>query len=177
MSGIGARRSPVLEKPMFAKLLLVALLSWMPFAVAARDYVDIEHRLTAAQLHDTGLDALSAEQLKLLNSLLRDDMVEAVDAGKAETRQHDNESGRGAPSLVGFNDGPIRSRARGPVSGWEPGTEFVLENGQTWKVLKGNMKLRKPLDAPEIMVIPGIAGRWFLQVDEDLPKARVYRID
>jgi len=25
-------------------------------------------------------------------------------------------------------------------------------------------------------VIPGIAGRWFLQVDEDLPKARVFRL-
>jgi hypothetical protein len=53
----------------------------------------------------------------------------------------------------------------------------VLENGQQWKVLKGAMKLRKPLQAPEIVVVPGIAGRWFLQVDEDMPKARVYRID
>ncbi|KAF1708245.1 hypothetical protein CSC73_09860 [Pseudoxanthomonas sacheonensis] len=66
---------------------------------------------------------------------------------------------------------------KGPVSGWEPGTVFELENGQTWKVLKGNMKLRKPFESPEIVVVPGIAGRWFLQVDEDLPKARVYRID
>ncbi len=39
------------------------------------------------------------------------------------------------------------------------------------------MKLRKPLESPQIVVVPGIAGRWFLQVDEDLPKARVYRID
>ena len=41
----------------------------------------------------------------------------------------------------------------------------------------GSMKLRKPLQAPGIVVVPGVAGRWFLQVDEDLPKARVYRID
>ena len=54
---------------------------------------------------------------------------------------------------------------------------FELENDQQWKVLKGAMKLRKPFDAPEIVVVPGIAGRWFLQVHEDLPKARVYRID
>jgi len=54
---------------------------------------------------------------------------------------------------------------------------FSLENGQQWKVLKGSMKLRAPMQAPEIVVVPGIAGRWFLQVDEDLPKARVYRID
>jgi hypothetical protein len=61
------------------------------------------------------------------------------------------------------------------VEGWAPGTVFELENGQLWKVLKG--ELRKALQSPEIVVVPGIAGRWFLQVDEDMPKARVYRID
>lgn len=161
---------------MFAKLLITALLSSLPFVVAARDYVDIEQRLTAGQLRDTGLSTLSAEQLKLLNSLLRDDVIKALEAGKTEAREG-SEPGLGASSLIGFNDEPIRSRLAGPVGGWEPGTEFVLENGQTWKVLKGSMKLRKPFESPEIVVIPGIAGRWFLQVDEDLPKARVYRID
>ena len=161
---------------MFAKLLLAALLSLMPFVATARDYVDIEQRLSAGQLHDTGLDTLSTAQLKLLNSLLRDDVANAVEAGKAEARG-DGEPGRGASSLIGFSDEPINSRVNGTVAGWEPGTEFALENGQTWKVLKGSMKLRKPFESPEILVVPGIAGRWFLQVDEDLPKARVYRID
>lgn len=162
---------------MFARYVFALTLSLASFAVLANQpYVDIEQRLTAEQLRDTGLATLSAEQLKLLNHLLRDDVVKAVEAGKAEARES-NEPGRGAASLIGFNDEPIRSRLNGPVSGWEPGTEFVLENGQTWKVLKGSIKLRKPFESPEIMVVPGIAGRWFLQVDEDLPKARVYRID
>ena len=64
----------------------------------------------------------------------------------------------------------------GEVRAREPGTVFKLENGQQWKVLKGRMTLRKALQAPEIEVVPGVAGRWFLQVDEDLPKPRVYRI-
>jgi hypothetical protein len=54
---------------------------------------------------------------------------------------------------------------------------FALENGQQWKVLKGSMRLRKALQSPETVVVPDFAGRWFLQVDEDMPKARVYRID
>ena len=162
---------------MFARYVLALTLSLASFVVLANQpYVDIEQRLTAEQLHDTGLYTLSAEQLKLLNSLLRDDVAKAVKASKVETLEG-NEPGRGSSSLIGFNDEPIRSRLKGTVDGWEPGTEFVLENGQTWKVLKGNMKLRKPFESPEIMVVPGIAGRWFLQVDEDLPKARVYRID
>jgi hypothetical protein len=56
------------------------------------------------------------------------------------------------------------------VAGWEPGTIFKLDNGQQWQVLKGSMKLRKPLQDPQVLLVPGIAGRWFLQVDEDMPK-------
>ena len=154
----------------FALGLVVLLASFA--AWSKQPYVDIEQRLTAEQLRATGLDQLSPEQLKLLNGLLREDVVKAVEASKTET-----ETERATSSLIGLNDQPIRSRLKGSVSGWEPGTVFELENGQSWKVLKGNMKLRKPFESPEIAVIPGIAGRWFLQVDEDLPKARVYRID
>jgi hypothetical protein len=153
--------------------LFFALMLLMPFAVSAKQsYVDIEKRLSAEQLHATGLDTLSPDQLKLLNGLLQEDVSNAVAASKTEA-----ETERGSSSLIGLNDEPIRSRVKGAVSGWEPGTEFSLENGQTWKVLKGSMKLRKPFDSPEFIVVPGIAGRWFLQVDEDMPKARVYRID
>jgi hypothetical protein len=159
---------------MSAKFALGLTLLLASFAVLARQpYVDIEQRLTAGQMQATGLDQLSSEQLKLLNGLLREDVVKAVEASRTEA-----ETGHASSSsLIGLNDQPIRSRLKGSVGGWEPGTVFELENGQSWKVLKGNMKLRKPFESPEIAVIPGIAGRWFLQVDEDLPKARVYRID
>jgi len=159
---------------MSAKFALALTLLFASFAVmASQPYMDIEQRLTAGQLQATGLDRLSPEQLKLLNALLREDVVKAVEAGRTEA-----ETERASPSsLIGLNDQPIRSRVKGAVGGWEPGTVFRLENGQNWKVLKGSMELRKPFESPEIVVVPGIAGRWFLQVDEDLPKARVYRID
>jgi hypothetical protein len=63
--------------------------------------------------------------------------------------------GRHASSYIGLNDEPIHSRLKGPVSGWEPGTVFELENGQQWKVLKGKMKLRQTRQSPEIVVVPG----------------------
>ncbi|MEO6103356.1 MAG: hypothetical protein ABIP44_06925 [Pseudoxanthomonas sp.] len=161
---------------MLVKLLFAAWLLSAPLLATASEYVDVEQRLSSEQLHATGLDTLSPTQLKRLNQLLREEAVKVAQAGRAE-QQVGDEPSREASSLVGFNDEPIHSRLKGSVAGWEPGTEFVLENGQTWKVLKGNMKLRKPFESPEILVIPGIAGRWFLQVNEDLPKARVYRID
>ena len=161
---------------------LVLLLA--PIAVPAQTtYVDIEQRLTAEQLQQIGL---SPAQLELLNRMLRDaatrEPAPAVATGTPrEPRQAsskaDQAQARHSSSYIGLNDEPIHSRLKGAVSSWEPGTVFELENGQQWKVLKGKMKLREPRQSPEIVVVPGVAGRWFLQVDEDMPKARGYRID
>lgn len=155
------------KKALFIALLLVCL----PTAANAVDpHLPIEKRLTPEQMRDTGLDTLSPAQLELLNRLLDDEAPQAETTARTPAAK--------APKMsIGLDDAPIRSRIKGTVSGWEPGTEFVLENGQVWKVLKGSLRLRASLDAPEVLVVPGVAGRWFLQVDEDLPKARVYRID
>ena len=150
---------------MKTRLLLAAiLLSITPLAWSQqRDYLPLEQRLSAEQLQQVGL---SAQQLQLLNRMLSETASIAAVAATPTP----------APMQIGLEEGPVHSSVQGEVSGWEPGTVFVLANGQQWKVLKGQMRLRTTLQSPEIEVIPGIAGRWFLQVDEDLPKARVYRI-
>jgi len=166
----------------------VLVLALLPLAAPAGSstHVDIEKRLTAEQRHATGLDTLTAEQLRLLNQLLRDtatadgavsdgSTVATTSAGATVNNGVDTASS--PRNQVGLQDGPIKARLKGQVAGWQPGTVFELDNGQRWQVLKGEMTLRKPLEAPEILVVPGIAGRWFLQVDEDAPKARVFRID
>ena len=151
---------------MKTRLLLAAmLLSTTPLAWSQqRDYLPLEQRLSAEQLQQVGL---SAQQLQLLNRMLSE-TTPTVAASPQQSAP--------APMQIGLEEGPVHSRVQGAVQGWEPGTVFVLANGQQWKVLKGQMRLRNTLQSPEIAVIPGIAGRWFLQVDEDLPKARVYRI-
>ena len=157
-------------------VLLAAPGAW----AAEPDYVPLEQRLSLEQQRATGIDTLSPEQLALLNRLLQEDKAQAVSTAQAEVRA---EAAAAAPRegdasrYIGMNDEPITSRVQGPVSGWKPGDEFRLANGQVWKVLKGQMRLDETLGSPEIVVVPGIAGRWFLQVHEDLPKARVYRID
>ncbi len=155
-------------------IVLLVLLSASCLAIAQQAYTGIEQKLTPGQLREVGL---SPKQLELLNRYLR--QAEAA-APPVETARYETAQGkprRDPTSLMGFSDQPIRSRLKGSVAGWAPGTVFELENGQQWKVLKGSMKLRTPFETPDIVVVPGIAGRWFLQVDEDLPKARVYRID
>lgn len=151
---------------MKTRLLLAAmLLSTTPLAWSQqRDYLPLEQRLSAEQLQQVGL---SAQQLQLLNRMLSEATPSPAPVAATPTP---------APMQIGLEEGPVHSSVQGTVEGWEPGTVFVLANGQQWKVLKGQMRLRAALQSPEIEVIPGIAGRWFLQVDEDLPKARVYRI-
>jgi len=162
------------------RFLLFALLVASSFAATAQDrFVPVEQRLNAAQLAEVGL---SPAQLQALNRVLR----EAESAAPAAVAAQPAAALPAAPSPanvpapaamhLGLEEGPVTARVVGDVAGWEPGTVFTLDNGQQWQVMKGQMKLRKTLQAPQIEVIPGIAGRWFLQVDEDLPKARVFRL-
>ncbi len=153
-------------------VLSVALFVIALAAVAGGGYVAIEKRLTPTQMQETGLAGLSADQLARLNEILRGDAATQSQAPADRTGED-----RGAMSYIGMDVERITTRLKGSVSSWEPGTVFELENGQTWKVLKGYMKLRKTLVAPEVVLVPGMAGRWFLQIEEDAPKARVYRID
>lgn len=173
---------PAVTRLILALLCAIAAVD----AAAASTYVDIEQQLSPQQRRDTGVDTLTPQQLQLLNRLLRE-KAEAVapsddTAGTTPPPAADRPHRHAAEDTAGampldLEIRTLRSRVRGPVAGWEPGTEFRLENGQTWKVLKGEMRLRQVLESPEILVVPGVAGRWFLQVHEDYPKARVYRVD
>lgn len=161
------------------RYLLSVLLVASSFAATAQDrFVPVEQRLSAAQLAEVGLDAT---QLQTLNRVLREAEASTPVPTRAAVAAN---TGAPVPANVpapaamhlGLEEGPVSARAVGDVAGWQPGTVFTLDNGQQWQVMKGQMKLRKTLQAPQIEVIPGIAGRWFLQVDEDLPKARVFRL-
>lgn len=178
-------------------LILMASGLW---AVAQPAYVPLEQRLSPEQLKATGLDTLSPEQLAALNTLLREETLQttvaplspaapalaalpempAAPAAAQAPMAAPQEPVAPPPAdkpLLGFNDKPIVSRLKGTITGWDEGTVFELENGQQWKVLKGRMKLPKPMTEPQIKLVPGIVGRWFLQVSEDYPMARVYLIN
>lgn len=157
------------------RLALVLLSCASLAAMAQPPYVDIEQGLSAEQLRETGLDSLSRAQIEALNRLLRERSTQTVEAVQAEASHRD--AGHGRDWLVGLDDKPVRTRLKGSVGGWQPGTVFDLENGQQWKVLKGGMKLPRVMESPEVVLVPGIAGRWFLQFDEDQPKARVYLLN
>ena len=158
---------------MARRLLVLTLLVLAPSLAAAQSgYVDIEKRLTPEQLHATGLDTLSSSQRALLNCLLREEAGAAATPGS-----NAGIPARSASMTIGVEAGPVHSRVVGSLAGWEPGTVFVLENGQKWKVLKGRYRLRAPVQSPEADIVPGLSGRWFFKLDDDTPGPRVYRIE
>lgn len=158
---------------MFAKTIGILMLALTPIAATAQpSYINIEQRFSTEQMRATGLDTLKPEQLALLNRLLR----EAPEPG-APVQAAAPESKPTPASFFAMENKTIKDRLKGSVSGWDQGTVFTLENGQKWKVVKGSLRLPSALSAPEVLVVPGIAGRWFLQVDENYPKARVERIE
>ena len=155
---------------------LAATLTLATLAFTAQAATPIEQRLTAEQVHATGLDTLRPDQLALLNRLLEGASV-PTPATAATAAPAAGEGPATLPSpFAGAQDGPVKGRLVGTIDGWAPGSVFEFEDGQRWQVLKGQLRLRRPLTSPDVVVVPGVMGRWFLQVSEDLPKARVQRV-
>ncbi|MCL1634502.1 hypothetical protein M2650_07635 [Luteimonas sp. SX5] len=161
-------RLSALRLPLMAVLLCLC-------ASAAAQRTPIEQRMTPEQFKAAGLEKLSPDELASLNTWLERGDAQPVASESGETRPPAAERPR--DSFAGASDQPVRSRLKGSVQQWAPGTVFELENGQRWRVLKGSMTLPEALQAPEIEVAPGLMGRWFLQVHEDAPRARVERIE
>lgn len=153
-------------------LLLALLFAIALPAYAAREYTDIEKRLTAEQMKATGLDQLSTAQLELLNSLLRDDQKAVVAATREESETRVLGTWFGKDGIE-----PISSTVKGDLRGWSRGTVFNLENGQRWRVIEGDYYIGKPIGNAKVLVTPGKISGWYLQVEGHNPRPKVQRID
>lgn len=154
------------------RLLPLALLCALALPLQAREYVDIQKRLTPEQMKATGLDQLSGEQLQLLNSLLNEDQQAVVKA----TREDSATKVRGA-SFAGDGVNAIASTLVGDLRGWSRGTEITLANGQRWRVTEGEYSPFKRISNANVVITPGLVGAWYLSVEGHVPKPKVVRID
>lgn len=152
--------------------LAALLLATIASAQAAREYVDIEKRLTAEQLKATGLDQLSSEQLNLLNSLLRDNQKAVVEATRDESEKRVLGTWFGKGGVE-----PVASTIKGDLRGWSKGTVFTLENGERWRVTEGEYYVGKSLAGRKVLVTPGKISGWYLQVEGHNPQPKVQRLD
>ena len=156
---------------------------------AGLDTLSPEQLATLNRLLREDAAGRDAEQRRQLDAARADAETARAEAARATEQAAIAQETRDAEALAadarendltmrpGYSEGPSSANVVGTVSGWQPGDEFRLDNGQVWKVLKGEMELGRTLANPPVRLVPGWAGRWFLEVDPDLPKARVYRID
>lgn len=159
-----------------ARPLALALLACISARAgdAPAPYVALEQRLGAEALSSVGL---TPAQVRQLDELLRQAQSREVAAQADAPSRAPAASSADRARMLGLDAASFVATVQGPVDGWQPGTVFVLANGQQWTVLKGHMRLPKTRQSPHVRLVPGVAGRWFLEVDPDLPKARVYRAD
>lgn len=159
-------------------LALVLLCSLGIAAHAQAPYVPIEQRLSGEQLRATGLDQLSAEQLRLLNSLLGEEHA-AQAAQLAPDRVDGSDRARRGGFLRGEREA-IVSRIVGDFQGWSGGTRFVLANGQTWRVIdtpEFYVPKSKAVSGPAVAITPGVIGGWYLQVEGQSVRAKVQQVN
>ena len=136
-------------------------------AFAERPYVAIEQRLSAEQMRATGLDQLTAQQLSLLNQLLREEQATvAADSAATERSRRLHEA-----------DAPVTSTLKGEFHGWEPGTVFELENGQRWRVVDGEYVTSTRLANPKVTVRPGALSSWYIQIEGVSIGTKVRRVE
>lgn len=155
-----------------SSLSLAVLLAVSTGAVGAeRQYVPVEQRFSAEQMKATGLDGLSAEQLALLNQLLSQERTAVVAEAKREVLAERNDP------FSKVKADPVSSTVKGDFRGFANGDVIQLENGQRWRVIEGSLYIGKPVSAPKVTIRPGMMGAWYLEVEGQIPKAKVKRLD
>lgn len=139
-------------------------------ADAAQEYVALEQRLDAEQMHATGLDTLSSAQLALLNNLLSQDQGAAVDAAVADRTAQAGLREKRPPAEA------LSASVQGDVRAWSRGDTVLLDNGQRWRVIDGNLYLGKPVSNPQVTIAPGFLGAWYMEMEGQAPRVKVQRV-
>lgn len=137
-------------------------------AQAQNGYVDLEHRFSAEQLRTTGLDRLTPAELEQLNRLLREAHGEAARSAATANVGLRPQRTDEAPARV-------ESTIVGDFRGWTPGAVLNLANGQQWRVIEGELHVRRSA-SPPVVIEPGFMGAWHLKVEGQTPRAKVRRV-
>ena len=154
---------------------VLILLACSPAPVLAQSgYRAIEERLTLEQMQATGLDQLSAQQLALLNRLLGEEHASQTEAIREEVESRSRQE-----RLADRGREPIVSKIVGEFRGWSSSTQFQLDNGQRWRVIGTPEYYVRKVDAsvaPAVVIMPGLVGGWYMQVEGHSPKAKVQQV-
>ncbi len=132
--------------------------------VGAAEFSSLEERMSQPEFHASGLDKLSAEELKNLNAWLRNHPISGNNIDRTGFPAQDS------------NRDAITSRIDGAFSGWSGKTVFKLQNGQWWQQVESDQFAAGPMQNPEITIEPALLGSWLLKVKGYNRSVHVQRI-
>ncbi|GAB4171458.1 MAG: hypothetical protein Kow0020_06190 [Wenzhouxiangellaceae bacterium] len=137
----------------------------------AQEFSSLEERMTGEEFRAAGLEKLSPDELAALNEWIRAHSLATLDEAR-ELRDRPGE----LPPIDRMAREPFRTRIKGPFSGWNKDTEFVLENGMVWVPTEDRNFYMPETDSPYVIIRPGALGTWLLNVEGYNQSVRVKRI-
>jgi hypothetical protein len=164
---------PVLLSVAAARFSLVILLVSSSALQAQATYTPIEQRLSADQMHATGIARLTPAELSELNRILSEQHSARPDT---ERTVRFGFRGASAPPIE-QPDAPqqIETTIAGDFRGWASGTVITLTNGQVWRVTEGSLQTKRTAD-PKATITRSGMGSHFLKVDGYNARAKVTRV-
>jgi len=138
-------------------LLMSACLALPAAAFAADQYVPLQQRMTPEEFKAAGLDKLSADELKNLDSWLSGH-------GKVVTKMVD-QSGKPVFYPSSEKAGPVQARVQGNFSGFNGHGQITLDNGQVWQQADSTQFSCMSSDNPKVTIRRSLMGNWMAAVD------------
>jgi len=167
------------------KRLLLAFLITSTTAFADTGFPGVTSIMSLKEFHAAGLDKLSPEQLKSLDSAILRHFEGAVqtaakqEADKLASESYALEEERsllqrfGLPSISLSQDWRNKTALTGRVTRWIGGNSFQLENGQIWE---GGEPIVYELVDRVIEISPRPNGQFALVVDGKNTTIRIHRV-
>ncbi len=124
---------------------------------AADQYVPLQQRMSPEEFKAAGLDKLSPDELKNLDSWLSGH-------AKVATKMVDQ---AGKPVFYPSSEkaGPIQARVQGSFNGFSGHGEFTLDNGQVWKQADTARISCLSSNNPKVTIRRSLMGNWMMAVD------------
>lgn len=149
---------------MMLPAMLCILLTAIP--ALAQQFSSLEERMPAADFNAAGLNQLSPEQLKYLDSWL-------------ETHQQIKMVGTGGKPAFYADDSDrakFNTHLVGTFSGWSGSSQFTLNNGQIWKQAESGAFSCPTVQNPRVTIKPMLLGSWLMYVQGCNDSVRVERV-
>jgi len=143
---------------------VLALLLALP--AFAQQFSSLEERMTSADFKAAGLDKLSPDELKNLDTWLQThQQVKMVGSnGKPVFYADDSDREKFETHLVGA------------FSGWSGSSQFTLSNGQVWKQAESGAASCPAITNPTVTIKPMLLGSWLMYVQGCNDSVRVERV-